>query len=89
MLFNNLALLFIALKLTHHIDWEWYLILSPLLVTLAYAFIKDVRHFLAKYLAKIVLLIKIRNSISKLKKRVKNNHDNREITEIMLMPENI
>lgn len=27
-----LALLFIALKLTHVIDWSWWLVLSPLLV---------------------------------------------------------
>jgi hypothetical protein len=34
---NLLALLFIALKLTNHIDWSWWWILSPLWIPLALA----------------------------------------------------
>ena len=26
------GVLFVALKLTHHIDWSWWLVLSPLLL---------------------------------------------------------
>lgn len=33
-----LALLFIALKLTHQIDWSWAWILAPIWIPLAVAF---------------------------------------------------
>lgn len=32
-LFTLLTLLFIGLKLTHYINWSWWLVLLPLLVT--------------------------------------------------------
>jgi Mg2+/citrate symporter len=32
---DGLALLFIGLQLTHHIDWSWWWVLSPLLIRLA------------------------------------------------------
>ena len=30
-----LTLLFIALKLTHYIDWSWWWVLSPIWITIA------------------------------------------------------
>lgn len=33
--FGLLAILFIALKLTHYIDWSWWLVLSPLWIPFA------------------------------------------------------
>lgn len=30
-----LTLLFIGLKLTHYIDWQWFWVLSPLLIPLS------------------------------------------------------
>jgi mannose/fructose/N-acetylgalactosamine-specific phosphotransferase system component IIC len=33
--FGLLTILFIGLKLTHYIDWSWWLVFSPLLVATA------------------------------------------------------
>jgi hypothetical protein len=35
--FGLLTVLFIGLKLTNHIDWSWWWVLSPLLLPLAFA----------------------------------------------------
>lgn len=35
---DNLTILFIALKLTETIDWSWWLVWSPMLVTACMAF---------------------------------------------------
>lgn len=34
MLITGLTILFVALKLTHYIDWSWWLVLSPMLVAI-------------------------------------------------------
>lgn len=38
---DALTLLFIGLRLTGHIDWPWWQVLSPELVAFAYAFVSD------------------------------------------------
>ena len=37
-----LGLLFIALKLTGHIDWSWWLVLSPLWVAFIFTVLKEI-----------------------------------------------
>lgn len=40
--YQGLALLFIGLKLTSHIDWSWWWVLSPLWITIIILYIKEV-----------------------------------------------
>lgn len=37
-----LAVLFIGLKLTHHIDWSWWWVLSPLWISFGFGFVIQV-----------------------------------------------
>lgn len=36
-IFAALTVLFVGLKLTNYIDWSWWLILSPILVSFTFA----------------------------------------------------
>jgi hypothetical protein len=36
---NLLTILFVGLKLTNHIDWSWWWVLSPTLLLIALAFL--------------------------------------------------
>lgn len=38
-IFAALTVLFVGLKLTHYIDWSWWLVWSPLLVSIGFSFL--------------------------------------------------
>lgn len=46
---HALCLLFIGLKLSGHIDWSWWLVLSPLILPIADGVIVAVRDWREKY----------------------------------------
>jgi hypothetical protein len=51
--FNGLlTIVLIALKLTNHIDWSWWLVLSPLLFSLFFSFVIILVTVLLKHIKK-------------------------------------
>lgn len=44
-----LAVLFIGLKLTGHIDWSWMWVLSPIWITLSLVFVILIIYFILDY----------------------------------------
>lgn len=46
--FMGLVLLFIGLKLTHYIDWSWWLVLSPFIVKVVIIMILDFLDYIGK-----------------------------------------
>jgi hypothetical protein len=43
--FEALTLIFIALKLTHYIDWSWWWVLSPALISISIVVISACLYF--------------------------------------------